>query len=283
MVSGPVSAFPLVLQHLVRLHPPRLRRAASSLMVVPCPAACGGDVLALPLEHTLHPEAFAASSPCPPVRDPTSQEPRGRDHPVLAASALDSDPVPWKDTKEPPRNGGKDQELRNAKDLSGTDDELPGTHPSAPRPSELGADDAQRHDDDAVAVAAAVAACRDGCRRDFHGESRAPGDGAMLGGAGESRIRGVAGSDRPDAIPVVSNRHCSPVLLGNCPPACLRRMRSARANRSGWEPGSEWKEFERLEPRGAAPGAVERFLRRERRGCLAHDSSRIWLVCVTAG
>ena len=64
----------------------------------------------------------------------------------------------------------------------------------------------------------------------------------------------MPGSARPYAAPVVSSRHCSPVLHGSCPPVCLRYMGSARANRSGWSPGSEWKEFVRTEPRRATSG-----------------------------
>jgi hypothetical protein len=67
-------------------------------------------------------------------------------------------------------------------------------------------------------------------------------------------MRAQPGSARPNAAPVVSSRHCSPVLHGSCPPACLRRMGSARANRSGWSPGSEWKELVGTEPRGATSG-----------------------------
>lgn len=56
-------------------------------------------------------------------------------------------------------------------------------------------------------------------------------------------IRVAVGSDRPDASPVVSSRHCSLFLIGSCPPACLRSMGSARANRSGWEPDSVSREL----------------------------------------
>jgi hypothetical protein len=72
------------------------------------------------------------------------------------------------------------------------------------------------------------------------------------GGGGERRIRVETGSARPDATPVMCSRHCSPVLLGSCPPPCLRYMGSARANRSGRSPGSEWKVFDVLGPLGAA-------------------------------
>lgn len=66
------------------------------------------------------------------------------------------------------------------------------------------------------------------------------------------RMRVETDSARPDAILVESNRHCSPVLLDSCPPACRRCMGSARANRSGRSPESVWKEFDGLEPLGAA-------------------------------
>jgi len=67
-------------------------------------------------------------------------------------------------------------------------------------------------------------------------------------------MRAAPGSARPNAAPVMSSRHYSPVLHGSCPPVCLRRMGSARANRSGWSPGSEWKELVGTEPRGATSG-----------------------------
>lgn len=82
-----------------------------------------------------------------------------------------------------------------------------------------------------------------------------------LGGGG-CHMRVAEGFARPDASSVGSNRHCSPVLLGSCPPVCLRYMGSARANRSGWSPDSEWKEFVKRAPRGAATGAVEGSRRR---------------------
>lgn len=78
---------------------------------------------------------------------------------------------------------------------------------------------------------------------------------ASLGG-GAHHMRAKPGPGRSDAVPVVSSRHCSPFLHGSCPPACLRYMGSARANRSGWSPGSEWKELVKFEPRGAASGEV---------------------------
>jgi hypothetical protein len=71
-----------------------------------------------------------------------------------------------------------------------------------------------------------------------------------------SRKRVATGSARPDATPVVSIRHCSP-QLDNCPPACLRYMGSARANRSGRSPGSELKEFDELKPFRAASERYE--------------------------
>jgi len=82
-------------------------------------------------------------------------------------------------------------------------------------------------------------------------EARLGGDG---GGGGAHHRYAEPGSARPNAAPVTSNRHCSPVLHGSCPPVCLRYMGSARANRSGWSPDSEWKEFVEMGPRGATSG-----------------------------
>ncbi len=82
-----------------------------------------------------------------------------------------------------------------------------------------------------------------------------PGAYAGAGSLGDGdgyRMCVGSGSARPDATPGESSRHCSLALLCNCPPACLRCMGSARANRSGRSPGSEGKEFDGLRPLWAA-------------------------------
>lgn len=88
-------------------------------------------------------------------------------------------------------------------------------------------------------------------------------------GDGVRRMYVATDSDRPDAIPEENSRHCNPVLLDSCPPACLRYMGSARANRSGRSPDSGWKVFDelgRLGPVAAAAKAGEwEVLRRVRR------------------
>ena len=68
----------------------------------------------------------------------------------------------------------------------------------------------------------------------------------FLGGDDGYRMRVMPGSARPDAPPGESSRHGSPVLLCSCPPACLRCMGSARANRSGRSPDSGGKESDGL-------------------------------------
>ena len=97
--------------------------------------------------------------------------------------------------------------------------------------------------------------------------------GAVCDGV-SSRMRAAAGSARPDATPVRHNRHCSP-LLGSCPPACLRYMGSARANRSGRSPDSEWKEFDASRPSRAASGRarLDAFERETLRGWLRLECS----------
>lgn len=124
-----------------------------------------------------------------------------------------------------------------------------GVRPYVRGPSGPGVDGGRR--DDVAAIRDGTAAGGDGpagreARRARHGRVTLGGDVCHTGAE--------AGSALPDAAPVASNRHCSPVLLGSCPPACLRHMGSARANRPGWSPGSVWKEFVRWEPRGATSG-----------------------------
>jgi hypothetical protein len=79
--------------------------------------------------------------------------------------------------------------------------------------------------------------------------------GARLDG-GARHMGAEPGPAPPDAGLAARSRHCNPVLLGSCPPACLRHMGSARASRSGWSPDSESKEFVEVEPRGATSAEI---------------------------
>jgi hypothetical protein len=124
--------------------------------------------------------------------------------------------------------------------------ELPGAHQDATGPSGSGG----------AAGCGAVTLC--GANATVSGHvGRLPQSAAADfpgGGVGECRKRVETGSARPGATPGESKRHCSPVLLGSCPPVCLRCMGSARANRSERSPDSGWKVFVGLGPLGPAVG-----------------------------
>lgn len=117
-------------------------------------------------------------------------------------------------------------------------DEWQGDHPSGPGPSALRAGGGIAHGDgtahgvvEVADVDGAIRAARDGWARGL-GDAASPGGAAA--GDGESHIHETAvGSARPDASLEENNRHCNPVLLDSCPPACLPHMGSARASRSG--------------------------------------------------
>ena len=82
---------------------------------------------------------------------------------------------------------------------------------------------------------------------------------AVTGGHGGDdgcRMCVESGSARPDATPGENSRHCSLFLLCSCPPACLRCMGSARANRSGRSPDSGEKLSDGLSSLWAAGGLV---------------------------
>lgn len=82
-----------------------------------------------------------------------------------------------------------------------------------------------------------------GCVREAHEEQAVPDGGAMIDddecGVAHCTHEREAGSARPDASSVLNSRHCSLILLGSCPPVCLRCMGSARASRSGRSPKFE--------------------------------------------
>lgn len=127
------------------------------------------------------------------------------------------------------------QARQNAKGQDRTADELQDVRPSELGP--LGAEDVDAQKGDDAAAAWSYSAILWG-----FGVSKVPCDEWKSDGAA-SCIRVAAGFDRPDASPVTSSRHCSLLLFGSCPPACLRHMRSARASRPGRESESEWKEL----------------------------------------
>ena len=88
---------------------------------------------------------------------------------------------------------------------------------------------------------------------DFPGAYVVTGD---HGGDDGCRMCVKSGSARPDATPGENSRHCSLFLLCSCPPACLRCMGSARANRSGRSPDSGEKLSDGLSSLWAAGGLV---------------------------
>ena len=230
-----VVACPLALQRLVLLLLRRHLLVATSSRVGQCLAVGDGDVSAvLLLARRPLLEGFVAWSRHRHARDRGSQKPTSQARLAGSASLHFRDLGPSTGREERPWNGVMAQHRRSAGVPGVTCDAPLDARPSAPGP--LGPGAGGEPDD-----AAAWGGERD--ERAVHEEQRAPRGGARPGDD-VCRTREEADSDRPDASPVVSNRHCSPVLLGSCPPACLRRMGSARANRSGWSPGSEWKEFE---------------------------------------
>lgn len=209
----------------------------------------GDESVLLRLAHRLGPTVFVAWILGRFLEDPECPAPRDRDH--LAEVVLSSrDHVSGleKDTVARPLHEEKVQGLRNVAAPGGPCVDFPGGHPSARGPSIL--DDGARRD--------GATPCRD---VKFAGGDVRAGCGASPGRHGQARLGGVgghhmdsgadadagAGADpaRPDASPVTNNRHCSPDLLGSCPPACLQCMGSARANRSGWLPVAVWKELVR--------------------------------------
>ncbi|KAG8676654.1 hypothetical protein FPOAC1_002661 [Fusarium poae] len=85
-------------------------------------------------------------------------------------------------------------------------------------------------------------------------------EAAGVEGVGESMYHTLTGGDFVLIVsPDPNNPRYNPPL-DKCPPVCLRRMRSSRANRSGRPLGSEWKEFDKLKPLRATTGRIKCYL-----------------------